>query len=725
MTTVSLKPDHEWLSGRVPPSFWSDCGNQKRFIAWLAEKHRVKELSDWYKVSGQEFPERLIRLYGCYQNIVKSHFPKVEWHEWLFLKAPPNFWRTPANRRRYVEWLGKRLRFNKQRDWYAISGDDFRLNGGNGLLVGYYDGSCHRAVMEVFPEWKWNEWEFSSAPDGFWKSLGNRKRYSDWLGSRVGFSSVEDWHGLNWEILRDNNGLGLLKCVGAVIGIVKMRYPNEDIKEWLFASVPKGFWSKKRNRRRYFDWLCKKLNYRCKDDWYRITAEDFRSNSGSGLLQLRYRNSVAAALKEIFPEVDFCEWLLGQVPQRFWGDTRNCRRYFDWLGSRLGFKKQEDWYSITVNTFKENYGWGVLQQFRSSPSEALIRVYSEKQWDRFAFATKPNGFWENKDNQREFMDELSRKRKHKSLEDFYQLSWEEVSSTGGAGLLNIFGGSHTKAVMCCYPEHDWLEWKFNKVPPGFWSDDKNVRRYLRWLGKHCGYKSREDWYATTTKSFADNYGYGLLALRFNGSPTTAVKYLFPAGKWYEWKFAFCPNGFWHDPENRRRYLVWLGRELGIKRYEDWYDVTQDKLEKRYGAGLLDFCNGSQAKAIVEAFPRYRWDVEKFSYMRMNQKRIFRILKDKYRDAIWQFKHPELRFSATGRKMELDIWIPSISTAVEYQGQQHFFAVKAWGGADALAKGKMRDEEKRKACRKYAIRLIEIPYTWDGSSELVLKNVEPV
>ncbi len=101
-----------------------------------------------------------------------------------------------------------------------------------------------------------------------------------------------------------------------------------------------------------------------------------------------------------------------------------------------------------------------------------------------------------------------------------------------------------------------------------------------------------------------------------------------------------------------------------------------------------------------------------------------IIKERYRDAIWQYKHPDLRFSETGRKMELDIWIPSIRTAVEYQGQQHFMAVDSWGGKTALRKLRKRDAEKRMACLKCGIRLIEISYSWDGLKESVFSCIEP-
>ena len=83
---------------------------------------------------------------------------------------------------------------------------------------------------------------------------------------------------------------------------------------------------------------------------------------------------------------------------------------------------------------------------------------------------------------------------------------------------------------------------------------------------------------------------------------------------------------------------------------------------------------------------------------------------------FDFKHPELRFRKTNRKMELDIWVPGLKLAIEYQGHQHYEAADYWGGEEGLRKIQRRDKEKRKACKQAGIRLIEIKYTWEPDLE---------
>lgn len=61
-------------------------------------------------------------------------------------------------------------------------------------------------------------------------------------------------------------------------------------------------------------------------------------------------------------------------------------------------------------------------------------------------------------------------------------------------------------------------------------------------------------------------------------------------------------------------------------------------------------------------------------------------------------------------LELDIFVPSLHLALEYQGQQHFHPIKAWGGEASLADLKKRDRKKAARCERNGIRLIAYLYS---------------
>jgi hypothetical protein len=77
------------------------------------------------------------------------------------------------------------------------------------------------------------------------------------------------------------------------------------------------------------------------------------------------------------------------------------------------------------------------------------------------------------------------------------------------------------------------------------------------------------------------------------------------------------------------------------------------------------------------------------------------------------------------RQELDIFVPSLNLAIEYQGEQHFIPIDAWGGDDALEKTQQRDEEKRRRCESKGIKLLYFDHTMELSEKLVARRLEEI
>ena len=74
-------------------------------------------------------------------------------------------------------------------------------------------------------------------------------------------------------------------------------------------------------------------------------------------------------------------------------------------------------------------------------------------------------------------------------------------------------------------------------------------------------------------------------------------------------------------------------------------------------------------------------------------------------------------------LELDIFLPSLKLAFEYQGQQHFNPIGIWGGATGLQNLRCRDERKAKLCDNYGIDLIKIDYTEPLTEDYIFEILE--
>lgn len=61
------------------------------------------------------------------------------------------------------------------------------------------------------------------------------------------------------------------------------------------------------------------------------------------------------------------------------------------------------------------------------------------------------------------------------------------------------------------------------------------------------------------------------------------------------------------------------------------------------------------------------------------------------------------------RQHLDIWLPTLSVGIEYQGLQHFKPVGLFGGDAGFEGTSERDAKKRMLCERHAVRLIEVAY----------------
>ena len=99
----------------------------------------------------------------------------------------------------------------------------------------------------------------------------------------------------------------------------------------------------------------------------------------------------------------------------------------------------------------------------------------------------------------------------------------------------------------------------------------------------------------------------------------------------------------------------------------------------------------------------------------NELSLFHVVRKKYRDTLYQYRPEWLG------QQSLDLYIPSIRTAIEYQGIQHYHPVEFFGGQEALLRRQELDLQKARLCKENNVRLIE----WSYSMEPTGKNLQAV
>jgi hypothetical protein len=494
---------------------------------------------------------------------------------------------------------------------------------------------------------------------GTWSKKENHRIYADWLFDRLGYKTPEDRYRITLRDFRDNYGAGLLqhRYQGSIIRFMQSVYPESQWLPWKFNSTPHGYWSDEKNHRKYADWLSEELGFKSMEDWYSISKDIIGNNYGAGLLSRKFSNCPSDFVMKIYPEHKWLPWKFVQAHKGYWSDGRNHRKYADWLSEELGFKSMEDWYAISVETIYEKHGRGLIQmKYNGCLWKLLSSVYPKYEWLPWKFNNTPRGYWSDEDNHRKYADWLSKELGHKSIEDWYNTSRDDIRNCYGGGLMHYYNNSTIEFVMGIYSEHEWLYWKFLQVPHGYWSDENNHRIYADWLCKQLGYQEREDWYEVTIKDITEFFGAGLLNSQFRGSPYLFISSVYPEHEWFPWKFTRTTIGYWSDEENHRKYADWLFEDMGYKVPEDWYNISVENIYEKHGRGLLQSrFRGSPYLFISSVYPEHEWEKSKFrknySLMQIEWLEYMRVSVPDIRHALnntaGEYAIPNSRYSADG------------------------------------------------------------------------------
>lgn len=516
----TLYPDHSWQTWRldkVDSEFWSQKGNQRNYMDWLAKELGIKHLEDWYAVQASEIWKRggykLLDLHGhSLANALSNIFPEYRWQLWRFKSVPKDFWQSVENQREFFACLGEEMSIKQTEDWRFVTADEIRVKGGGGLLD-HYNGILPEMLAAVFPEVDWSSFALPGGPKAakLWES--NLAAQRDVLGKvslQLGLKQLDEWYNVKAADVRKLGDSELLQHYGgSVAKAVMATYPEHDWKPWKFAKLPQEFWNSIENQQSFFDWLSGELNLKNLDDWYSVKVSSVREKGDKGLLRM-YDGSLGVALSTVYPNHPWKPWKFGNLPSTYWDNAKNQRTFMDWASTELKIKRMDDWYNIVASDISRLSGVELLNRYGGSLFKILKAFHPTHGWQGWRFGHMTEDLWEDRDTQKRFFEWLAGELKLKDLEGWYHVSATEVNSRGGSAVLSLHGGSLFKALAAAFPQHEFLGWKFSLLPKGFWDDEASVKQFLRWLSRELRISSPDDWKAVTWDQVAKLGGTRLL-----------------------------------------------------------------------------------------------------------------------------------------------------------------------------------------------------------------------
>jgi len=173
-------------------------------------------------------------------------------------------------------------------------------------------------------------------------------------------------------------------------------------------------------------------------------------------------------------------------------------------------------------------------------------------------------------------------------------------------------------------------------------------------------------------------------------------------------------------ENSWRILLFLD----IQDPKDWNKVSVIQVAKSGGAGLLSRYNNSLKRALRSIYPNLRWSPDQHlrqgrSITSKTQYFLYSITKQLFPtlsiEVNFQFANPIQK----RRALELDIFIPDLALAIEYNGEYHYRQLAIH---PTFKITQQRDKLKKLHCQEEGITLIVIPYWWDKTIDSVIQTI---
>jgi hypothetical protein len=235
-----------------------------------------------------------------------------------------------------------------------------------------------------------------------------------------------------------------------------------------------------------------------------------------------------------------------------------------------------------------------LKPYDDKLANAIQFAFPEHKFLPWMFRHTPPGFWNKAENQRWFFDWLGQTSlKFDSMDRWYSITGATIQKNGGGGLLRRhYGGSPIAALKSVYPEHNWLEWKFDCVPRSWWSDPQNQRHFFDWLGtEKLNVRQMTDWYSISSRLLRQNGGGALLVKKYGGSPALALAGVYPEHKWSAWKFHQVPAGYWDtvDDPKLKEIIEEIAAELSVSALDQWYRISLAQLQSIGALSITQVC----------------------------------------------------------------------------------------------------------------------------------------
>jgi hypothetical protein len=150
---------------------------------------------------------------------------------------------------------------------------------------------------------------------------------------------------------------------------------------------------------------------------------------GGGLLSL-YKDSMFKLLSTLYPDHPFHPWLFKKIPTGFWANIQIRQAFFQHaLATLRPTMDLQEIYHIPREEISKLGGAGLLTHYRGDYLACLKATYPKHVWQPWRFPETPRGYWNDKANQRAFLDWV---KQELNVKDWSGVTADQIKKLGGA-----------------------------------------------------------------------------------------------------------------------------------------------------------------------------------------------------------------------------------------------------------------------------------------------------
>eukprot|EP00026_Physarum_polycephalum_P001944 Phypoly_transcript_01947.p1 GENE.Phypoly_transcript_01947~~Phypoly_transcript_01947.p1 ORF type:complete len:919 (+),score=98.36 Phypoly_transcript_01947:138-2894(+) len=370
----------------LPRNHWGHVNTRREFFDTFARQNGFDPLNpeNWYEVdTAAIFATKNGRgaLGGYNHSLISAlmHvYPNIGLVKSKFFIGDTQ-WAEESERRQFFVDLAARRGFDPlvAENWYAITAEQVRREKTGGQLLMRHKGSLGKALIELFPEVKFDRSKFQ-AIHTFWVGTGNYRSYFTRFAKLNKFDPLvaDNWYSITHRAIRkfketmESNAAARQISMAQFIPLLVESFPELRLStnKFRYTSSAK-FWADPQNRRDVFIEFAKArdMDPFHPDTWYSFKLKDIEGSKKISTI-LHYHKGVVPALLDLFPDIGLDARKFHKFPpSKFWADMRNRKEYLMQFARANLFDPlvPENWYRCNLDKLWAYKG-----------SQHLLRCYS-------------------------------------------------------------------------------------------------------------------------------------------------------------------------------------------------------------------------------------------------------------------------------------------------------------------------------------------------------------